>query len=695
MKMLRVVAGALALALSIGAAAAQTNPGYSPLSVVKGGTGATTASGARANLGLAIGSAVQAWDADLDALAALSGTSTIYYRSASNTWSAVTIGGLLSFAAGTLNVGDAELTALAGLTSAADKCAYFTGSGTAALTDCPTFGRSLMNTASASAARTALSLVPGSDVQVQDADLQALAALSTAADKVPYFTGASTAALADFPSTVRTWFTTPSSANLRGILSDETGTGAAVFGTAPTVDGLFDISGALKFSTQSAPAQITSNQNDYNPSSVVCASTTTLLINSDAARDITGLAGGVAGCVMRIVNNGAFTITLKEASASSTAANRFSTGGDIELAASAGETFLYDGVALRWRKTSSASAGGGSGTVTSIICNGVTITTSGTCPPTFGLVNHSLAASASGSALTIALKDAAGSDPSASSPVNGYFRNVTGATGSWTQLSVTGALSLTVSSGSTLGVTSSTAFRLWVVLFNDGGTARLGVINCSTATQIHPLVEGIPRSSTAEGGAGAADSAGVIYTGTAVTSKSFLIVGYIEWSASGLTAGTWTTTNLNFIQTFGPGVHKPGAVVQVVYFTTTSNTTTTSASPGAATALTTSITPTSAVNLIRASMWSVESCNTVSQACAGQFGRNSSSNLFGGTFDVFQSVGAGTQVSTIGAFGIDKPNTTSSTTYTVYHWSTGGATASNTPPGASLQSAMTLEEIQG
>jgi hypothetical protein len=181
--------------------------------------------------GSVIGTNVQAWDPDLDALAALSGTNTIYYRSASNTWTAVTIGGLLSFSAGTLNIGDVELTSIAGLTSAADKFPYYTGSGTAAL--------------------------------------------------------------ADLSSAFRTFLTTSSSANLRSVLTDETGTGAAMFGTAPTVDGLFNISGALKFGSPASPAQITSNQNDYNPSSVNCATASTLLINSDAARDITGLAGGV------------------------------------------------------------------------------------------------------------------------------------------------------------------------------------------------------------------------------------------------------------------------------------------------------------------------------------------------------------------------------------------------------------------
>jgi len=67
-----------------------------------GATGLVAATG-RTSLGLVIGTNVEAWDADLDALAALSGTNTIYYRSAANTWSAVTIGSNLTFSAGTLS----------------------------------------------------------------------------------------------------------------------------------------------------------------------------------------------------------------------------------------------------------------------------------------------------------------------------------------------------------------------------------------------------------------------------------------------------------------------------------------------------------------------------------------------------------------------------------------------------------------
>lgn len=88
--------------------------GITDLAIVDGGTGSSTASGARTNLGLAIGSDVQAYDAGL--------------------------------------------ASIAGLTTTADQIVYTTASDTYAVSSITAFGRSLVDDADAATARTTLGL---------------------------------------------------------------------------------------------------------------------------------------------------------------------------------------------------------------------------------------------------------------------------------------------------------------------------------------------------------------------------------------------------------------------------------------------------------------------------------------------------------------------------------------------------------
>ena len=174
--------------------------------------------------------------------------------------------------------------------------------------------------------------------------------------------------------------------------------------------------------------------------------------------------------------------------------------------------------------------------------------------------NLILVATVGASALTVAVKTKAGTDPSVNDPIILAFRNATIGTGDYTLITLTAALSLVISSGSTLGTVNAVAHRLYIGLANDAGTPRLFLYNPLDSTLNHLVINNeFIASSTAEGGAGAADSALVLYSGTAFTNKAISILGYLESSQA--TAGTWATAPSK-IQVMIPGVRKSGEVVQ-------------------------------------------------------------------------------------------------------------------------------------
>lgn len=139
---------------------------------------------------------------------------------------------------------DAELAAIAGLTSAADKGIVFTGSGTASTFDLTTAGRALLDDANAAAQRSTLGLVIGTNVQAFDNELQAIAGLTSAANKLPFFTGSGTADLADFTLVARYLLDDGSFdamiTTLGGVAF--TGTGGLVRRNNPTITGSFTLS---------------------------------------------------------------------------------------------------------------------------------------------------------------------------------------------------------------------------------------------------------------------------------------------------------------------------------------------------------------------------------------------------------------------------------------------------------------------
>jgi hypothetical protein len=112
------------------------------LGLGSGGTGATTAAGARTNLGLVIGTDV------------------------------------LAYAPG--------IAALAGVTAAADKVPYFTGASTAGTFTATSFMRGLNASADAAAVRTSIGVSIGSDVQGYNANLTAISSISGATTKGIY-----------------------------------------------------------------------------------------------------------------------------------------------------------------------------------------------------------------------------------------------------------------------------------------------------------------------------------------------------------------------------------------------------------------------------------------------------------------------------------------------------------------------------
>lgn len=191
-------------------------------------------------------------------------------------------------------------------------------------------------------------------------------------------------------------------------------------------------------------------------------------------------------------------------------------------------------------------------------CNAVSVFTGFDMP-----VNMGLSASSNGTALTFTLTTAAGATPTTASPVLVPFRSTTMTAGTVAWRTITSTLTMTIPSGATLGASSTVPFRLWLFMEDNGGTPELAVAMCSNVANIFPCTAWEYTGKTSIVLDAAADSAGVLYAPTAVASDAVRIIGFCNFSGGLATAGTWASSCTN-LQLMGPGIKKPGDVVQTI-----------------------------------------------------------------------------------------------------------------------------------
>jgi hypothetical protein len=189
------------------------------------------------------------------------------------------------------------------------------------------------------------------------------------------------------------------------------------------------------------------------------------------------------------------------------------------------------------------------------------------------LWNVGLAASVSGNALTIALKQKNGTTDPASDKgrVRIGFRSSTVTDGASTSVDAVAATNTVISSGSTAGFKSASEGIIYVYAINNAGAIELA---WSSGAYFN---ESKLQSTTAEGGAGAADGLGILYSTTARSNVAIRLIGYLLLTEA--TAGTWATgpsvvfagnlkTIPNIPVPYTPGSQGFGTItsVEVVFF---------------------------------------------------------------------------------------------------------------------------------
>ena len=262
-----------------------------------------------------------------------------------------------------------------------------------------------------------------------------------------------------------------------------------------------------------------------------------------------------------------------------------------------------------------------------------------------GVANNylSIAASVSSKILTVALKGEDGNDPSATNLVTIAFRDETLTTGTPNVRTVTGATSVALASGGTLGFTAALAGRIYVWGIDNAGTVELAL---SRTADIFPESNLVTTVAIGSG----SDLETAMYSTTQRTSLACRCLGYIEIT-TGAVAGEWDNAPTK-IQIMGPGVKRTGDLIQRVSTLLSTLATGTTVMPEDNTIpqitegdlyLTRTITPTSLVNKLIIEIQIMGSCSLNSQVSVALFKDATAGALFASsvTFQEFDECGTG------------------------------------------------------
>lgn len=293
---------------------------------------------------------------------------------------------------------------------------------------------------------------------------------------------ATVSSLSGLGTGVATFLATPSSANLLSAITDETGTGALVFATSPTL-----VTPLLGTPTSGNLANCTGY----------------------TVANLSGLGSGV----------GTFLTTPSSANLLAAVTDETGTGALVFATSPTLVTPIL-------------------GTPTS---GNLANTTNP--PVTESSLRHDAvgAASISALALTVAIKRADGTtDGAAATPIKVAFRSATLSTAGYNVRSITAALSATLSTTQSMGIATGAKGRIWFGLLDNAGTPEVWFYNPLNGTDIKRIWDGQIVTTTTAG-----TTAQTFTSTTARSSVPIKILGYFEatWTnASGWSALTVNQT---------------------------------------------------------------------------------------------------------------------------------------------------------